>query len=194
MNNPDIRRWVILLAIGLCAYWLVQSWVAYQKQKNPDDYAGNPAPHTVPNEGTEDSNIPTDVLNANGSADTSDDGDVPDASLVAPQREVENRTTDVINRDLIEVKTPLHHIWIDPIGGDIVGAKLPEYPVSLKNLEIPTTLLDRRFGRTYIAQSGLYEQNGSSTQPPKPVFNSSARIYEFEDDAVAGNVRGCFRL
>ena len=183
MNNPDIRRWIILLAIGLCAYWLVQSWVGYQKQKNPDDYAGTPAPQAAPNEGSENTNIPSDMVNTDGSAETSD-GDVPDASLIAPQQEVQSRSSEFINRDLIEVKTPLHHIWIDPVGGDIVGAKLPEYPVSLKDPEIPTTLLDRRFGRTYIAQSGLYEQNGSSTQPPKPVFSSSARMYVIEDDST----------
>lgn len=185
MNNPDIRRWIILLAIGLCAYWLVQSWVAYQKQKNPDDYAGTPAPSVAPNETSEQSSIPTEVSPSNGSSASTDDGDVPDVSLVAPQRAAENNAVESVNRDLIEVRTPLHLIWIDPLGGDIVGAKLPEYPVSLKDPEIPTTLLDRRFGRTYIAQSGLIEPSGSSRLPRRPVFTSTsgARIYELKDDA-----------
>ena len=184
MNNPDIRRWVLLLAIGICAYWLVQSWVAYQQQKNTDDYSGSGEPTVVPSEGSEDANLPTDAVITDDRSRTSEDGDVPDASLVTPQRETENTNTETTSRDLIEVKTPLHHIWIDPLWGDIVGAKLPEYPVSLKDPDIPTTLLDRRFGRTYIAQSRLYESNGSDRLPTRPIFTSNALVYNLEDDAT----------
>lgn len=185
MNNPDIRRWVILLAIGLCAYWLVQSWVAYQQEKNSEDYTGTPAPSISSNEGSENTDIPSNLPNSEGSAVSSGDEDVPDASLVAPspQREAGDITTESVERDLIEVKTPLHHIWIDPLGGDIVGAKLPEYPVSLKDPDIPTTLLDKRFGRTYVAQSGLIESNRSNRLPSRPVFTPVSRNYELEESA-----------
>ena len=185
MNNPDIRRWIILLAIGLCAYWLVQSWVAYQQQRNTDDYAGTPAPVIAPNGEPEETTVPTDVGVTNGSEVTTDNENVPDPSLVAPQQEVSNTTSESADRDLIEVITPLHQIWIDPLGGDIVGAKLPEYPVSLENPDIPTTLLDRRFGRTYIAQSGLIEPRGTEKLPSRPVFTSGAQTYRLEEDAPA---------
>lgn len=188
MNNPDIRRWIILLAIGLCAYWLVQSWVAYQQQKNTDDYAGTPAPVIAPNGESEETTVPTDVGVSNGSEATADDEDVPDPSLVAPQQEVSNTTDESAERDLIEVITPLHQIWIDPLGGDIVGAKLPEYPVSLESPDIPTTLLDRRFGRTYIAQSGLIEPRGTEKLPSRPVFTSGAQTYRLEEDAATDSL------
>ena len=185
MNNPDIRRWVILIAIGLCAYWLVQSWVGYQQQKNPNDYMGTPAPSVPPNVGSENTTIPNGVIDSNGSSEsTTGDGEVPDASLVAPQQqETGSATTETINRDLIHVTTPLLQIWIDPLGGDIVGAKLPEYPVSLKSPEVPTTLLDKRFGRTYIAQSGLIESSGTDRLPSRPFFTSGVRNYQLEADS-----------
>ena len=185
MSNPDIRRWIILLAIGLCAYWMVQAWVGYQRAKNPEDYKGTPAPSVETNGGTEDTTVPNDLMNTEGGIQTTDEGDVPDASLVAPQRPTGSNTTTEINRDLIQVTTPLLQIWIDPLGGDLVGAKLPKYPVSLQDPDVPTTLLDRRFGRTYIAQSGLIESNDEQNRlPSRPVFTSVARSYELEEDAA----------
>ena len=184
MNNPDIRRWVILLAIGLCAYWMVQAWVGYQRAKNPDDYRGTPAPNIETNEGTQITTVPTDLENGEGNVSTADDGDTPDPSLVQPHQETVSNANANVNRNLIQVTTPLLQIWIDPLGGDLVGAKLPEYPVSLQDPDVPTTLLDKRLGRTYIAQSGLFEQNGASQQPPKPLFSSVASSYDLQDDAV----------
>ncbi|MYD46606.1 MAG: membrane protein insertase YidC [Gammaproteobacteria bacterium] len=184
MNNPDIRRWVILMGIGLCAYWMVHAWVGYQRDKNSDDYTGTPAPSIETNGGIEDATVPTDLVNNEGSAETADEGDVPDASLVTPQQETGSTTTTSIDRDLIQVTTPLLQIWIDPLGGDVVGANLPEYPVSLKNPEIPTTLLTKGNGRTYIAQSGLIESKGQNRLPARPVFTSDARNYELGADAT----------
>ncbi len=174
-----------MLAIGLCAYWMVQAWVGYQRAKNPEDYKGTPAPSVETNGGTEDTTVPNDLMNTEGGIQTTDEGDVPDASLVAPQRPTGSNTTTEINRDLIQVTTPLLQIWIDPLGGDLVGAKLPKYPVSLQDPDVPTTLLDRRFGRTYIAQSGLIESNDEQNRlPSRPVFTSVARSYELEEDAA----------
>ena len=174
-----------MLAIGLCAYWMVQAWVGYQRAKNPEDYKGTPAPSVETNGGTEDTTVPNDLMNTEGGVQTTDEGDVPDASLVAPQRPTGSNTTTEINRDLIQVTTPLLQIWIDPLGGDLVGAKLPKYPVSLQDPDVPTTLLDRRFGRTYIAQSGLIESNDEQNRlPSRPVFTSVARSYELEEDAA----------
>ena len=81
--------------------------------------------------------------------------DIPDASLVQGETVAANDTVETVSRSLIKVTTPLYHVWIDPVGGDIVGAKLIEFPVSLKEPDLPMTMLDRRVGRTYIAQSGL---------------------------------------
>lgn len=56
---------------------------------------------------------------------------------------------------LITVKTDVLHIEIDSNGGNLVAAKLPQYPVSVKEKHTPEQILNSEPDLLYLAQSGL---------------------------------------
>ena len=56
---------------------------------------------------------------------------------------------------LITVKTDVLELAIDTQGGNIVSAKLPKYPISLEERQIPIQILSDDIDRLYVAQSGL---------------------------------------
>ena len=88
------------------------------------------------------------------------DTNFPDSSLVRRDRSETTIVTSSIAEQLIHVVTPIQHVWIDPVGGDIVGLHLPKYAVSLEQPDVPLKLLDRSEGSTYVAQSGLLVRDG----------------------------------
>ena len=75
-------------------------------------------------------------------------------------RTLTTTTRTSIPEQLIEVETPIQHVWIDPVGGDIAGLQLPRYAVSLEQPDVPLILLDRSDDSTYLAQSGLLGRDG----------------------------------
>jgi len=54
------------------------------------------------------------------------DTDVPDSNLVSRDRSAPTAAAALIAERLIHVETPLQHVWIDPVGGDIAGLQLPK--------------------------------------------------------------------
>ena len=73
----------------------------------------------------------------------------------------ENKTISSVPQDdsidttskLIQIKTDVLEIQINTIGGTIVQADLPAYPVSLEQQDIAVRIIDRE--KDYAAQSGL---------------------------------------
>lgn len=57
--------------------------------------------------------------------------------------------------NLIRVKTDVLQLAISPVGGNIVSAKLLQYPVSLQEKNTPIQILKTQSEHLYIAQSGL---------------------------------------
>ena len=62
---------------------------------------------------------------------------------------------------LITVKTDVLEVAIDINGGNIVSAKLPKYPVSLEEKDVPVQILNADPNELYVAQSGLTNTNAS---------------------------------
>ena len=106
------------------------------------------------------------------------DTDVPDSSLVSRDRPAATAAAALITERLIHVETPLQHVWIDPVGGDIAGLQLPKYAVSLEQPEVPLTLLDRSVESTYVAQSGLLGRDGpDGRNEVRPKFRTDRYSY-----------------
>lgn len=173
MNIQEIIRYGLLIALGICAYLLVMQWTA--------DYGGAtpPAPQDeIPDSPVErievDDTTVTDVPIASNEI-----GDIPDASLVrSGQTSSSAAATTSRETDLISVRTPLMVLKIDPLGGDIRHVELPEHPISLEYPDVPTTLLQKSFNRTYIAQSGLVGVDGFDGSPIKPRYSTRQLTYE----------------
>ena len=56
---------------------------------------------------------------------------------------------------LVEVRTDVLSVRIDPRGGTIRHVSLPRYPVSIEEPDRPFVLMDDRGGIVYVAESGL---------------------------------------
>ena len=185
LNVHEVTRYALLLALGICAYLLVMSWT--------QDYGGAQRQVTDPDtmvsqlsEPDEFRDIADDEFDAPIET-TATVSDVPDSSLIRSGQSASNigaggsRTPAT---QLIRVQTPIQHIWIDPVGGDIERIDLPAHPVSLDEPDTPLILLRETAARTYIAQSGLVGRNGFDSGGQKPRYQSTRRTYQADTEPI----------
>ncbi|MEC8833468.1 MAG: membrane protein insertase YidC [Pseudomonadota bacterium] len=166
MNPSEIIRWVLLAGLAVVGYLLIRAWSADHPQAVPVSEQRAPLPDTerfvVPEMPSKDEG----------------DRDIPDSSLVRSDRSVTTTATTSIPERLIHVVTPLQHVWIDPVGGDIAGLQLPKFAVSLEQPDVPLKLLDRSEDSTYVAQSGLLGRDGpDGRNEGRPKFRADRYSY-----------------
>ena len=144
-------RPVLLISLLFLGYLI---WVEWQK-----DYGPQPPTQTGPAtvSDTSPDAVPT----------IPDGGDVPDISAAAPgdlppaPASPANGSDDSIpavaesRRSLVNVRTDVLDLQIDPQGGSVVSAQLLDYPVDLDQPDVKVTLLNQGPGRFHVAQSGL---------------------------------------
>lgn len=82
------------------------------------------------------------------------------------------------NLPLIQVKTNVLNIKINPYGGNIVYASLLKYPVSQKS-DQPVVMMNTNKGTEYLAQSMLVAKDGKGTDGV--VFTASQSEYQLKD-------------
>ena len=83
--------------------------------------------------------------------------------------------------NLIEVRTDVLQVYIDPVGGDIVKVTLLDYLDELSAYGEPITLLDNSPDNLYISRSGIIGKNATDTVNGRPVFTSRASEYYLLD-------------
>ena len=81
-----------------------------------------------------------------------------------------------VTGQMVSVKTDLLDVTIDTQGGDIVGAKLLTYPVTLGSTT-PYTLLTDETKSRYIAESGLLGKDGPDTPKGQAVYTVDQTSY-----------------
>ncbi len=177
MPSTEIQRIVLLVALGVLGYVLVYTWTQDFGPSAQDPVAVQDAP-TV---GTP-VDLPEGLGPEEGAADPTGqppaDDDVP-VDLVAP-REPEPQAIpfDDVDR-LVRVRTPVHEVWIDRRGGDIVRLSLPRFPKQVGSAET-VTLLDQRADHVYVAQSGLIGADGRDRNG-RPLYSAGASRYDIEE-------------
>ncbi|KXS37147.1 MAG: preprotein translocase subunit YidC [Halomonadaceae bacterium T82-2] len=140
----DVKRLLLVIPLAVLAYLLVIQW--------NQDYGQTPAETSSPS------------FSSSGQPAAGDGGGQPadEQSLAAPSGKsggsasptmADNAATDT-RRSLIDVKTDVLDVRIDPRGGDIVYAALPQHKMS-RNAEHPFVLLSDGRTRSYVAKSGL---------------------------------------
>ncbi len=172
LPSTEIQRIILLVALGITAYLLILTW--------HEDY-GRPAPKPAEAPAVEELGaLPETPAEVDEPSDY--DFDVPEPTAVADALEPADAVDPAAERArLIEVSTPTMTAWIDPLGGDIVGVRLPQYPVSLDQPDNPFVLLDRRADHTYIAQSGLAGPDGIDSRSGRPRYTSALKSYRIEE-------------
>lgn len=182
MLPTEIQRIILLIGLAATGYLMILAW-------NEDFGASaqrierNDAPLAA---GASDLPVVTSPSAATGLASSdgdASDSDLPDASLIAGGTTAANQSeaapaASVDVDRLIRVSSPTLQLWIDPIGGDIVRARLPEHPVSLEQPDVPIQILDRSVGREYVAQSVLLGETNSYFGGSRPRFSVSVDALE----------------
>ncbi|SEP82230.1 YidC/Oxa1 family membrane protein insertase [Azotobacter beijerinckii] len=162
----DIKRSILLVALAVVSYLLVLQW--------NQDYGQAPLP---PQNAVVQSAAPS--LPEAGTATPSASADVPSAGS-------ESRTPDSAassaSPELIQIRTDVLEVAIDPRGGDIVQLKLPKFPRRQDHPEIPFQLFDNGSERLYLAQSGLTGASGPDARASgRPLYVSEQRSYQLAD-------------
>ncbi|MFJ2489725.1 membrane protein insertase YidC, partial [Pseudomonas sp. NPDC087639] len=86
------------------------------------------------------------------------------------------------SKDLIQIKTDVLDLAIDPQGGDVAQLTLPLYPRRQDRPDVPFQLFDNGGERVYLAQSGLIGTNGPDANPAgRPVYSSEKKTYQLAD-------------
>jgi len=179
MLSPEVRRYALLAALAVLGYLLVWNW--------NNDYGQKPAESAEPVELAPDAAA---IEDATGDDRVSDlpvaspdippaSNDVPGQDFLAPQRSP-RQEVEVDVGPQVEVSTPLLHLWIDRLGGDIVKLQLREYKQEVGG-EDPVVLLDRRGDHVYIAQSGLSGRDGWDEGGTRPLYRASTNRYELDE-------------
>ena len=161
----DIQRSILIVALAVVSYLMVLQW--------NKDYGQPVMPTAQTTTSAPAGNLP-DTTAAAGQASA----DVPPASSegsVVPQTAVNTNTA------LINVKTDVLNLAIDPLGGDVVQLSLPKFPRSLQYKDVPFQLFDNGGERTYLAQSGLIGTNAPDKSSGRALWSSAQRSYAMAD-------------
>ncbi|TDV52839.1 protein translocase subunit yidC [Pseudomonas graminis] len=162
----DIKRTILIVALAIVTYVGVLKW--------NQDYGQAALPTQNVAANTNTSAIP-DAPQGSATANA----DVPSATgEVAAPAEMPVATS----KDLIQVKTDVLNLDIDPVGGDVVQLRLPLYPRRQDHPEIPFQLFDNGGERIFLAQSGLTGANGPDARAAgRPVYSATQKSYQLTD-------------
>lgn len=162
----DIKRTILIVALAIVTYVGVLKW--------NQDYgqAALPTQNVA-------ANTNTSALPDTPQGTTSANADVPSATgeVAAPAD-----MPVAVSKNLIQVKTDVLDLEIDPVGGDVAQLRLPLYPRRQDHPEIPFQLFDNGGERTFLAQSGLTGANGPDARATgRPVYASAQKSYQLAD-------------
>jgi YidC/Oxa1 family membrane protein insertase len=162
----DVKRLILIVSLALVSYLMVVQW---NKDYGPQAQAPvvqNVLPSAAPSAGNSSSE---DIPQTSTSTDLTDNTE--------------------ISKSLIEVRTDVLDLRIDPKGGDIVYAALSKHKFRVDTPEVPFVLLEQNNSRTYVAQSGLAGANGpDASKSGRPLYRVEKTLYELADGSSELNV------
>ncbi|MFY0991637.1 membrane protein insertase YidC [Halomonas sp. C05BenzN] len=139
----DVKRLLLLIPLAVLAYLIVVQWNQDYGQVAPEPEA------------------PSYTTSAPDREAATPDGDDDLAVPAAPRAESDvgqempgETAAPSSSRDLVAVITDVLDVRIDPQGGDIVYAALPQHRLTLDS-DHPYVLLSDSQSRSYVARSGL---------------------------------------
>ncbi len=98
---------------------------------------------------------------------------------------IDKKTTAQVKHDVvaaqsksIHVKTDVLDLSIDLLHGDIINAKLLDYPVSVEEKDKPFTLLQNTIGERYVANSNLFVVSGNTVENADGNYRSEQQQYQ----------------
>ncbi|WP_313598523.1 membrane protein insertase YidC [Pseudomonas sp.] len=163
----DIKRTILIVALAIVSYVMVLKW--------NQDY-GQAA---LPTQNVAVNTAPAGLPDAASGTNAAASDDIPRA---AGEAKAPAEVPVAVSTDLIQIKTDVLDLAVDPQGGDVAKLTLPLYPRRQDHPEIPFQLFDNGGERVYQAQSGLIGANGpDASQSGRPVFSSEKKSYQLAD-------------
>ncbi|KTD18784.1 preprotein translocase YidC subunit [Legionella lansingensis] len=162
----DIRRVILYAALALVVYSLWMNW--------QQDYP--PPAQPVASQ-------PTTVSAKNGSLLPDISTKAVDQTQTQPEQVIQGENGPVKTAKVIRVKTDVLDIEIDIAHGDVIGAQLLDYPVSVEEKNKPTTILQDQANQRYVANSSLFIPEGQNVKNVNLNFTSPKLNYELTEGA-----------
>ncbi len=160
----NIRKLVLYAALIVVAMLLWQNW--------QEEFAAGAA-KKARGEIVQDNNTsapPKDLLSA---------AKPQNGQITAANQVVQNSEAKITP---IEVQTDVLKIQIDPKGGNLISAQLLNYPLDIKQKNIPVTLLTNNPDQIYVAQTGLINKEvGPDTETDQAIFSAKQNHYQLAD-------------
>lgn len=172
MPRTEIQRYVLLAALGVVGYLLVYSWT--------QDY-GRPPTELPPREAPRAADPVAGEALAPTAVEPAAD-DVPGEELAGVSQQLPP-VGAAEAAQLVHVRTPTLEVWIDRVGGDVVGLDLPLYSQAI-GVDKPVQLLDRRGDHVYVAQSGLIGRDGFDKSGARPRYAVPRSEYLLESGGL----------
>ncbi|SER54965.1 protein translocase subunit yidC [Vreelandella subterranea] len=151
----DVKRLILLIPLAILAYLLVVQWnqdygqTSYQSSSEQSQRQSSNDNATAEGGGT------------SGGSDA-DNLSVPGDGAAATQDALNSGESSNDSRDFIAVTTDVLDVRIDPHGGDIVYAALPQHKQALESDRSYVLLSDNQT-RSYVARSG-FQLNGDANR------------------------------
>lgn len=167
----DVQRVILIAALALVSYLMVLQW--------NEDYGPSRQPEQQVTSSSAYSTDPASAVSELPQAsDAAASADIPQTGT-ATEGAAEASATG-----LIKVRTDVLELLIDPRGGDIIQAALPQHKAALHSTQ-PFILLEQNANRTYVAQSGLIGPDGPDANAAgRPVYSSAQTDYTLEGDSL----------
>jgi YidC/Oxa1 family membrane protein insertase len=168
MDNQRIILWALFGSLAFV------TWTTWQAGNQPPP--GTEAPLTADVSEAEVA-LQTDIALPIVAAPT--DGTAAQTPSVVAQADG-SKPANKKSAPVILVTTDFLNVEISTLGGTLVNATLPQYPLHKDNPEIPVQLLSNTPGKEYVIATGLVdtERNGPTHLT---VLNSSGSVYELTD-------------
>jgi YidC/Oxa1 family membrane protein insertase len=168
MDNQRIILWALFGSLAFV------TWTTWQAGNQPPP--GTEAPLTADVSEAEVA-LQTDIALPIVAAPT--DGTAAQTPSVVAQADG-SKPANKKSAPVILVNTDFLNVEISTLGGTLVNATLPQYPLHKDNPEIPVQLLSNTPGMEYVIATGLVdtERNGPTHLT---VLNSSGSVYELTD-------------
>jgi YidC/Oxa1 family membrane protein insertase len=156
----DIRRVILYAALALVVYSLWTNW----QIEHPPVSQRQEATVVKSTDGRLLPNIPSNTSVSNA--------DAPPATAETPSTAIADQAKTIhVQTDVLDLSINLQH-------GDIISAKLLDYPESVEEKDTPFTLLQNTAGERYVANSNLFVVKGQTIENADGNYTSEQQEYQ----------------
>lgn len=160
----DIKKILLYFAVALVGTLI---WMTWQKDYQPSSNVKQSGQVTTSQKAATPDSFAPPTFKGKSEPSTST------GATSATSKTTSQQKLSIVNgSNAITVKTDVLKVMISKVGGNFISAKLPKYPVSVKEKDTPIQILTHNPEKVYVAQSGITNIGNG-----KLVFSSAKNAY-----------------